>query len=119
MMRMSRRDFARAAGASAGAALLNRARADENPKPPATAPPAQKPLTAPPAQKPLTAAQAEAEARVQLIVARYGTRISAADRTELLRMSGEVQGLLDKLRAFPLDWEDQPAHTFRAPRRRK
>src|SRR5437764_15073916 len=99
-MRISRRDFARAAaGAIAGTALLGRARADEKIKPTTAA-------TTPAAPKATGAAEAEAEARVELIVARYGARLSAADRTELLRMSGDVQGLLDKLRAFPLDWDD-------------
>src|SRR5213593_4085769 len=99
MTRMSRRDFARSAGALAAAALVGTARADEKLKP-FTAPPAT-----PPPPKPSGPALAEAEARVELIVARYGARLSAADRTELLRMSSDVQGLLDKLRAFPLDWD--------------
>jgi hypothetical protein len=115
MSRPSRREFAGTAAALVGAALLPaRVIAAEKPKP--TPAPAAAPSTPP---KPLAAGQAEAEARVQLIMARHGARISAADRTELVRMSNDVQGLLDKLRAFPLDWDDQPAHTFRAPRRRK
>jgi hypothetical protein len=109
-MRISRRDFARTVGVAAGAALLpRRARGDERPK--ATAPP--------PATKLSAAGQAEADARVQMIVARYGARLSPAERADLARLSSEAQLQLDKLRAFPLDFGDEPAHVFRAPRRRR
>jgi hypothetical protein len=125
MTRISRRDFARTAGAIAGAALLGKARADET-KPAGPTPTPAAPATAAPAANAATAAarlapasQAEAEARVQIIVARYGARLSATDRTDLLRMSTDVQQHLDKIRAYPLDWSDEPAHTFRAPRRRR
>jgi hypothetical protein len=108
---ISRRDFARTAGAIAGAALLPRARADEKPKTPGAPPPKPSKL--------LPAAQAEADARVQMIVARYGARLSPAERADLVRLSNDVQPMLDKLRAFPLDYGDEPAHIFRAPRRRR
>jgi hypothetical protein len=113
MMRamISRRDFARTAGAIAGAALLPKARADEKPKAPAKAPPAPSKLPA--------ASQAEADARVQMIVARYGARLSPAERADLTRLSHDAQEMLDKLRAFQLDYGDEPAHVFRAPRRRR
>lgn len=112
MTRISRRDFARTVGVAAGAALLPaRARGDEKPKPPAAAPP--------PPTKLSTASQAEADARVQMIVARYGTRLSAAERAVLARLSHDAQEQLDKLRAFALDVGDEPAHIFRAPRRRR
>ncbi|MCU1282824.1 MAG: hypothetical protein JWM53_6370, partial [bacterium] len=65
------------------------------------------------------AGQAEADARVQMIVARYGARLSAAERADLARLSTDAQQHLDKLRAFPLDLADEPAHIFRAPRRRR
>jgi hypothetical protein len=110
---LTRRDFARSAGLLAGAALLPR-RADAA-QPSATPTPSKKP----PAPPKLSAAgQAEAEARVQLIVARYGARLSAADKSELLRLSIAAQPSLDELRAYPLDWSDEPATVFRAPRRR-
>lgn len=107
---ISRRDFARTAGAIAGAALLPPARADEKLKPPGAPPPA-KPTKLP------AASQAEADARLQTIVARYGARLSPGERADLARLSADAQLLLDKLRAYPLDWDDEPAHTFRAPRR--
>ncbi len=111
MTRMSRRDFARTVGVAAGAALLPaRAHADEKQPKPAPSAPAP-PLSA--------ASQAEADARVQLIVARHGGRLSAAERADLARLSHDTQETLDKLRAFTLDVDDEPAHTFRAPRRRR
>ena len=112
-MRISRRDFARTVGVAAGAALLPaRARSDEKPKPSAPLPP-------PPATKLSAASQGEADARVQMIVARYGARLSPAERADLARLSSETQQQLDRLRAFPLDFADEPAHIFRAPRRRR
>jgi hypothetical protein len=113
MTRISRRDFARTVGVAAGAALLPaRARGAEKPKPPATAAP-------PPSTKLPAASQAEADARVQMIVGRYGARLSPAERADLARLSHDAQEQLDKLRAFALDVTDEPAHIFRAPRRRR
>lgn len=110
-MKISRRDFARAAGVAVGATLLPRAMATE---------PGQKPAAAPSTAARLPAAsQAEADARVQMIVARYGARLSPAERADLARMSADTQQLLDKLRAWPLEGSDEPAPTFRAPRRRR
>jgi hypothetical protein len=113
MTRISRRDFARTVGAAAGAALLPvRAHGDEKPKAPPGAPP-------PPPSKLPEASQAEAEARVQTIVARYGARLSPAERADLQRLSQEAQLQLDKLRAYAVDASDEPAHIFRAPRKRR
>jgi hypothetical protein len=114
MTRISRREFARNVGIAAGAALLpTRARADDKPK-------AQKAASAPPAPSKLSAAsQAEADARVQTIVARYGARLSPAERADLARLSHDAQETLDKLRAYALDVTDEPAAIFRAPRRRR
>jgi hypothetical protein len=110
MSRISRRDFARTVGVTAAAALLPaRARAANEPK---SAPPS------PPATKLPPASQAEADARVAMIVGRYGTRLSAAERADLARLSHDAQEQLDRLRAFALDVGDEPAHVFRAPRRR-
>ena len=107
---ISRRDFARTAGAAiAGAALLPRpTAADETPHPTTTAAHAPQKLAA--------AAQAEADARVQMVLARYGSRLKPDARAELTRMSRSQQELLDELRAFPLDYADEPALQFRAPR---
>jgi hypothetical protein len=109
---ISRRDLARVMGAAAGAALLpKRLLADEAKR-------AGKPA-APPPPKPLAgAAKVEAEQRVQLVIARYGARLSPAERADLGRISADMQNVLEELRAFPLDNSDEPAHVFRAPRRR-
>jgi hypothetical protein len=111
-MRISRRDFAKAVGATVGAAALlpRSTRADESVKPPGAA--------APPPTKLGPASQAEADARVQMIVGRYGARLSPAERADIARQSHDAQEQLDKLRAFVLEVGDEPAHTFRAPRRR-
>jgi len=112
MTRISRREFARTVGVAAGAALLPaRARAAEKPAKAAAAPP--------PVTKLSAASQAEADARVQMIVGRYGARLSPAERADLARLSHDAQEQLDKLRAFALDVTDEPAHIFRAPRRRR
>lgn len=109
---ISRRQFAQAASAIAGAALLPRtANADDAHHATATATAAT-----PPAKKLSTAAQAEADARVQMVLARYGSRLKADARAELTRLSRQQQALLDELRAFPLDYADEPALQFRAPR---
>ena len=95
-----------------GVALLPKAaRAEEPAKEAPKAPP-------PPSKLP-AASQAEADARVQLIVARRGARLSPAERADLSRLSHDLQETLDKLRAFAVDPADEPAHVFRAPRRRR
>jgi len=89
-------------------------------KPKATSSPSPPLSHSPSPPPPLPAAsQAEADARVQTIVARYGPRLSATDRADLARLSHDAQLQLDRLRAYPLDPTDEPAHTFRAPRRRR
>jgi hypothetical protein len=106
---ISRRQFARVTGAIAGAALLPRtATAEDAPK--AT------PATARPGKKLPAASQAEADARVQMVLARHGGHFKADARAELQRLSRQQQELLDELRAFPLDYSDEPALQFRAPR---
>ena len=120
MTRVSRREFARAAGAAVGVALLPAAARGGQPKKPATpspAPPTHAPPPAAPHAAPATADATEAEARVQTIVARYGARLSPAERADLQRLSADAQKLLDEVRAYPLDYGDEPAHIFRAPRR--
>jgi hypothetical protein len=113
LRRLTRRDFARTVGIVAGAALLptptTPARAHADP-PPAPTPP-------PPTKLP-AASLAEADARVDMIVHRYGPRLSPADRADLTRLSHDAQETLDHLRAYPLELTDEPAHIFRAPRRR-
>ena len=109
---ISRRQFARAAGAIAGAALLPKTAAADDAHHAATATTA----AAQPPKKLAAASQAEADARVQMVLARYGSRLKPDARAELTRLSRQQQELLDELRAFPLDYADEPALQFRAPR---
>jgi hypothetical protein len=99
--KLTRRDFAKtsalAAAAAAAAAFLPAAKlraqgpeAKDTPKLPA-------------------ASAAEAEARYQLILVRRGSRLSAAQKTEVRKSVMELQQALDELRAFPLDNADEPA----------
>ncbi|HEY1585007.1 MAG TPA: hypothetical protein VGH63_04915 [Polyangia bacterium] len=116
MSHPSRRQFGRLTGAAVAAALVPRvARGDDKHAKPAA--PAAPPPSAPPT-KLSAGSQAEADARVQMIVGRYGARLSPAERADLARLSHDAQEQLDKLRAFALDVTDEPAHIFRAPRRR-
>jgi hypothetical protein len=115
MSKLTRREFARAAAAAAaGATLLPRRihSAEPSSAPPQPAPPA-------PAKKLSPAGQAESDARMKMIVARYGARLSEAQRSELQRMSADAQLLLEAVRAFPLDYSDEPAHIFLAPRKHR
>jgi hypothetical protein len=107
---ITRRDLARVVGVAAGAALLPKAALADDSKKEPKAPPPPKKLTG--------AAEVEAEQRVQLVIARYGPRLSKTERADLARISADMQAVLDELRAWPLDYSDEPAHIFRAPRRR-
>ncbi len=107
---ISRRQFARVTGAIAGAALLPRTATAED------APKATPAGAARPGKKLPAASQAEADARVQMVLARHGKQLPADARAELTRLSRQQQELLDELRAFPLDYSDEPALQFRAPR---
>jgi hypothetical protein len=52
---------------------------------------------------------AEAEARLQTILAQYGTRFSDAQKTDLRRLCLLAQPPLDRLRAYALENGDNPA----------
>lgn len=53
--------------------------------------------------------QAEAEARLQAILSRYGSRFSDAQKADLRRLCFLAQPPLDRLRAYPLKNGDGPA----------
>src|SRR5437870_3878152 len=99
MSRPSRREFAQVAGAVLGAALVPRRAGGDEAKPAAPVPTP----TPTPAKKLAPAAEAEAQARVQMIVARWGARLSPAERADLVRLSRNAQAMLTELRAFPLE----------------
>jgi hypothetical protein len=109
---MSRRDFAQRAALAAGAAALApgwlAASAEEPPAAPTT--------PAAPPELPADLA-AEAEARIQAILRRYGERLSAEQQAEIRRIvTGSMAGLA-VFRAFPLDNADEPATVLRPVRR--
>ena len=56
--------------------------------------------------------RAEAEAKLQAIFRKYGSRLSEEQKTDLRRLVKESQKSLESLRAFPLDNADQPATVF-------
>ena len=53
--------------------------------------------------------RAEAEARLQSILSRYGSRFSETQKSDLRRMCFLTQQSLDRLRAYPLANGDGPA----------
>ena len=59
------------------------------------------------------ARQAEIDARTADIFRRWGDRLTPEEKNDIRRLSGELQIVLDKLRAFPLGNGDQPATVLR------
>ncbi len=53
--------------------------------------------------------RAEVEAKVSAIFRKYGSRLSAEQKTDVRRLVTEAQKSLESLRAFPLDNADEPA----------
>src|SRR5689334_22593180 len=106
MDRLSRRQFTLGAAA---ALLVGRAQAAPERRPTGAPAAPSRPTDAPPQKPALSpAGRVEAEARVQVILARYGDRFSPAEKAELMRLSTDAQPLLEALRAFPLDYADEP-----------
>jgi hypothetical protein len=102
---ISRREFAlRAALASAASTLVPGAVLSTPGAQPVASP--QEPASA---SKLAPASQAEAEARTQAILARYGERLSEAQKADVRRLSLVLQTPLDALRAYPLGNGDSPA----------
>jgi hypothetical protein len=81
-----------------------------------TSAPAAPPAAAPPDQTPKLSAgsQAEAEARIQNILRKVGSRLSDAEKADLRKLVLAQQESIDKLRDFPLENWDEPALTLRA-----
>ncbi len=102
---ISRRQFARRAAMLSGAASVAPvAGAFANP---ATAAPAQQPSPAHPNLSPES--QIEADARLQQILAQYGSRFTNDEKTFLQQLNFTTQESLDRLRAYPLTNGDSPA----------
>ena len=119
---ISRREFARSAAiASAIAAIAPVAATAAPPKPPEGAKVAAAdfgaPLPVTPALPPQAPGEpklspesrAEAEARLQTILAQYATRFSDEQKTDLRRLCFLAQPPLDTLRAYALENGDAPA----------
>src|ERR1700680_4920754 len=102
---MSRREFARRAAMASAVASLGpvnalhaapSARAQQTPQPP------NMPKLSP-------EGQSEAEARLQTILAQYGTRFSEDQKADLKRLCLLAQPPLDRLRAYAIENGDGPA----------
>jgi phosphate-selective porin len=57
--------------------------------------------------------QAEAEAKFQAILRKYGHRLSDAQKMDVWRLVTEGQKPLEDMRAFPLDNSDQPGNVLK------
>jgi hypothetical protein len=101
---ISRREFAlRAALGTATAACLPSGLLAEIP------PPAVPPQNA----KLSPAGEAEAEAKIQAILHKYGDHLSDEQKTDIRRLVTEAQAPFEKMRAFALDNSDQPGNVLR------
>jgi hypothetical protein len=101
---ISRREFARRAAfvsAAASLAPANLLGAEAV----ATPPPTQQPANAP---KLSPESQAEVDSRIQSIFARYGSRLSDAQKADIRRLSTDAQPPLERLRAFATENGDGP-----------
>jgi hypothetical protein len=124
---MSRREFARRAaiasafgsavasvgpaavvGGELASAAASTPRSAQTPPSAPTAAPAQ---TQPPANIPKLSpeSQAEAEARLQAILAQYGARFTEEQKADLRRLCAVAQPPLDRLRAYPVQNADGTA----------
>jgi len=112
---ITRRGFAKGAAVAATAALLHPAEILAQSAATPAMPLAQK------AQDSLAklppASRAEVEAKFSEIVRRYGDRLSADQKADILRIMAESQPGLDKLREFLLHNDDQPATVFQISRK--
>jgi hypothetical protein len=77
-----------------------------NAEPTASLPQPQQVLNAP---KLSPQSQAEADSRIQTILAQYGSRLSDAQKADIRRLATEAQPPLDRLRAYPTENGDGPA----------
>src|SRR5258708_30908273 len=60
------------------------------------------------------ASQAEAEAKIQNILRKYGSRLNDAEKADVRKSVLSQQESIEKLRAFPLENWDEPALVLRA-----
>src|SRR6185503_15856978 len=55
---------------------------------------------------------AAGEAQLQIILAKYGKRLSDEQKTDIRRLVAQAQKTSETLRSFPLDNADEPAMIF-------
>jgi hypothetical protein len=105
MPKITRRSFAaRAVAAVAVTAALPEVLAQSAPPPEAGNPTKSPSLPA--------ASQAEVDARVNWIFAKYGARLDETQRADIRRIISNGQPGIDAMRAYPLENGDGPAGSF-------
>jgi hypothetical protein len=111
--KITRRDFARSAAfaAATAAALPHDLLAQEQKTEP------KQPLKSDEKPKLSPELQAEAEARIQNLFRKYGSRLSEEQKAEVRKNINESMGGVEKLRAFPLDNADEPATVLHLERK--
>jgi hypothetical protein len=102
---ISRREFARRAAMVSAAASLSPANL-LGAEPVAALP---RPQQAPAVTNLSPQSQPEVDARIQSILAQYGSRLSEAQKNDLHRLATEAQPPLDRVRAFIVENGDGPA----------
>jgi hypothetical protein len=99
---ISRREFSRVAAVTAATAALPIASKAAAELRAAEMPESTRAVQLPPA----------AEAQYSAVLAKYGTRLSDEQKTELKRLITQALKTSDALRAFPLDNSNEPAMIF-------
>jgi len=103
-LNLTRREFARGVAMAAATAVApSPGLAEELARDSSGAPAA-------PSQAPVTP---DAEAEVQVILTRYGKRLSDEQKGEIRRLVAQAQKGSAALRSFPLENSDEPAMIFR------
>ena len=109
---LSRRDFARTAALAAATAAI--APSDLIAQEQKTEP--KQPLAADKKPKLSPELQAEADARIENLLRKYGERLTDDQKAEVRKNITEGMEGVAKLRAFPLDNADEPATVLRLVR---
>jgi hypothetical protein len=104
---LSRRDFARTAALAAASAAIAPIRLPAAPIEPGRR--SDDPTQTPPQTSLSPADQAEVDARVAEILRKRGDRLSPDQKTEIRRLTTELQKSIVRLRAYPLGNSSQPA----------
>ena len=103
-LNLSRREFTRAAAVAAATTVVT--------KPSPSDKRARDAGDAQTASSQATQLTPDAEAQVQVILTRYGKRLSDEQKTDLRRLVAQAQKASATLRSFPLGNSDEPAMIF-------